>query len=55
MRILTLPVYSKLADDQDIPPELQAKLPAAGAYPFIKCRPIKPSRIEMSMSSSILP
>ncbi len=28
MRISTLPVYSKLADDQDIPPELQAKLPA---------------------------
>lgn len=28
MRIRTLPVYSKLADDQDIPPEIKAKLPA---------------------------
>src|SRR5262245_43255013 len=28
MHISTLPVYSKLADSQDIPPELQDKLPA---------------------------
>lgn len=28
MLIKTLPVYSKLADDQDIPPEIKAKLPA---------------------------
>src|SRR5712692_80445 len=28
MRIVTLPVYSKLADEQDVPPELKARLPA---------------------------
>lgn len=28
MRIVTLPVYSKLADNQDVPPEMQARMPA---------------------------
>lgn len=27
MKIRTLPVYSKLADEAEIPPELQARLP----------------------------
>ncbi len=28
MRIVTLPVYSKLADNQDVPPELKVRIPA---------------------------
>ena len=28
MHIVTLPVHSKLADDQDVPPEIKAKMPA---------------------------
>jgi CRISPR-associated endonuclease/helicase Cas3 len=27
MRIVTLPVYSKLADDQDVPPEIKTGMP----------------------------
>jgi hypothetical protein len=46
MRISTLPVYSKLADEQDIPPEIKAKLPAGwrlSAHQVATCQALKNS------------
>jgi CRISPR-associated endonuclease/helicase Cas3 len=50
MRIITLPVYSKLADAQDIPPEIKAKLPAdwcLSAHQVATYQALKSSKVDV--------
>lgn len=47
MRIITLPVYSKLADEQDVPPEIKAKMPALSAHQVATYQALKNSDVDV--------